>query len=74
MMIRGTIKTYLADRGFGFINPAGGGGHQFFHCTQWQERHVEPQEGQEVTFEIANNSRTGKLQAVNVRSSLEKKN
>lgn len=66
-MQRGFIKAYNQERGFGFIQPVGGGGHQFFHCTQWQERHIEPQEGQEVSFEIAHNSRSGKPQAVGVR-------
>jgi len=66
-MQTGTIIRFIEERGFGFVRPNDGGRSLFFYITAWQDRSIEPQEGQEVSFELANNNRTGRMRAVNVR-------
>jgi CspA family cold shock protein len=62
--MKGKIRHWDADRGFGFIRPDDGGDDVFFHVS-----HVQggtPEKGDRVTFDIATNSRTGKTEAVGV--------
>jgi cold shock protein len=63
----GTIKNYLAERGFGFIKPDDGGEDQFFHFREWQARDTEPQEGQQVSYDVGSDRWSARVRAVNVR-------
>jgi CspA family cold shock protein len=63
----GTVITYNADRGFGFITPDGGGRDVFAHVTNLVDMEALDQ-GQRVEFETAIDERRGKSHAVNVRA------
>jgi len=65
-MQTGLIKRFIEDRGFGFIRPDTGLYDVFFHIKA-SPAGVPAEEGARVTFEIANDSRSGRTQAVNVR-------
>jgi CspA family cold shock protein len=60
----GTVKFYNDEKGFGFITPEDGSADVFFHVTQVVEGY-DPQDGDNVTFEIAN-GRDGRPAAANV--------
>jgi CspA family cold shock protein len=65
-MPQGIVKKYMADRGFGFIRPDGGGDDVFFHVKSLPMG-TEPREGARVDFEVGSDRKTGKPQARNVR-------
>ena len=65
-MATGIIKKWIDDKGFGFVKPDGGQPDIFCHAKAWPIG-VSPTEGMRITFEIANDSRSGKTQAVNVQ-------
>ena len=62
--MQGIIKFYNGEKWFGFITPEDGTADVFFHITQVVEGY-EPQDGDAVTFEIAN-GRDGRPAAANV--------
>ena len=64
-MMQGSVKFFNTDKGFGFIVPADGSQDVFFHVTQCEEGY-EPQDGDEVTFELGQ-GRDGRSAAVNVQ-------
>jgi cold shock protein len=54
-MATGTVKTVLAEKGFGFISPDGGDGSRgsevFFHHSAVQDGQIETyREGDRVSF------------------------
>ena len=58
-MLTGFIKRLMRDKGFGFIEPAGGGADVFFHHTMVAERFFDRlTEGQPVEFELAAEQRS----------------
>jgi cold shock CspA family protein len=72
-MARGTIKTLVTDRGFGFIVPEGGspdGKDLFFHRSDVQGTVVYEQLriGQTVEYDLGRDQRRGTPKATNVRS------
>jgi cold shock CspA family protein len=67
--MNGTIRRWLADRGFGFI-AADDGGDYFIHGNQWQDRPLTPVEGERVAFEPFRRD-DGKLQAQGVTRLLD---
>ena len=53
-MPSGYVKRLVADKGFGFIEPAGGGADIFFHHSAVAEQGFERLRiGQPVDFELA---------------------
>lgn len=60
----GRIKTYIEDRGFGFIKPDDGGDDIFFHISNVQDIEL-PEQGLAVQYQVAE-GRKGP-NAVNVR-------
>lgn len=53
MAIKGRVKKWNADKGFGFIRPLDGGADLFFHVSALHDRTLLPQINQMVTYEPA---------------------
>jgi CspA family cold shock protein len=64
-MQQGTVKNWIADRGFGFIEPERGGADVFVHVSALDGR-SELTSGTRVEFD-EELDRRGKTKAVNVR-------
>jgi cold shock protein len=61
-MTTGTVKFYNEQRGFGFIQPDGGGKDVFVHATALERAGLRSlREGQKVSFETEPDRRTGKI-------------
>ena len=62
----GKIKSFSAERGYGFIEPDDGSADVFMHITKVvDDRPV--QAGQRVSYELAIEPRTGQARADQVR-------
>jgi cold shock protein len=67
-MPSGTVKRFIAAKGYGFIQPDDGGDDVFVHVSALaRSGMVDLVEGQKVSFDIEIDSRSGKLTAVNIR-------
>ena len=65
-MATGTVKWFNPDKGFGFIQPEGGGKDVFVHITAVQAAGLNGlDEGQRVTYEVVRER--GKEAAANLR-------
>ena len=61
-MITGTVKFYNSQKGFGFIQPEGGGKDVFVHATALERAGMTSlSEGQKVSFDTQEDRRTGKI-------------
>jgi len=61
----GRIKSWHADKGYGFIDIHADLKDVFFHITALQTRSVPPKPGDRVSFELAR-GKDGRMQALNV--------
>jgi CspA family cold shock protein len=60
-MIKGTVKFYNGQKGFGFIQPDDGSKDVFVHATALERAGMTGLvEGQKVSFDTQQDSRTGK--------------
>jgi CspA family cold shock protein len=67
-MISGTVKWFNTDKGFGFIQPEGGGQDAFVHISAVERAGLRTlQEGQKVTYELVQDKRSGKASADNLQ-------
>jgi CspA family cold shock protein len=65
-MATGTVKWFNFDKGFGFIQPEGGGQDVFVHITAVQAAGLQSlTENQRVSYEVV--TERGKLAAANLR-------
>jgi CspA family cold shock protein len=66
-MATGTVKWFNSQKGYGFIQPTGGGGKDVFvHISAVERAGLNSlNEGQQVEYEIEDNR--GKSSAVNLR-------
>ena len=65
-MAIGTVKWFNAQKGFGFIQPEGGGRDVFVHVTAVQAAGLRGlDEGQKVSFEVV--CERGKEAAANLK-------
>ena len=64
--ITGNLKSWNADRGFGFITPLNGGQDIFVHISDYPKRSGPPKVGEMLNFEVAL-SNDGKKKAINVQ-------
>ena len=66
-MPTGTVKWFNATKGFGFIQPEGGGNDVFVHISAVERAGLSTlSEGQRVSFELAKD-RNGKTAAADLR-------
>ena len=65
-MPAGTVKWFNAQKGFGFIQPEGGGNDVFVHISAVQKAGLQTlNENQRVTYEVV--TERGKQAAANLR-------
>lgn len=62
--IKGVLKTWKADRGFGFIKPDDGGQDIFIHISSLKKVDRRPVRGDVIFYQIAKDNQ-GKYKAVN---------
>jgi len=65
-VFRGTVKSYNPKKGYGFIAREDKQADIFFHISDLVDRDHNPQQNDEVEFEIAP-GRAGKKKAIKVR-------
>ena len=65
----GTVKWFNGQKGFGFIEPEGGGQDVFVHISAVERAGMSTlNEAQKVSFEVVADRRTGKSSADNLRA------
>ena len=68
-MTKGTVKFYNEQKGFGFIEPEDGGKDVFVHATALERAGISRLvEGQKVSFDTEQDSRSGKTAVDNLRA------
>ena len=68
-MKTGTVKFYNTQKGFGFIQPDDGGKDVFVHATALERAGLRGlREGQKVSFDTAEDRRSGKIAVNNIQS------
>jgi CspA family cold shock protein len=68
-MTTGTVKFYNVQRGFGFIQPDGGGNDVFVHATALERAGMTNlAEGQKVSFDTEIDRRSGKTAVANIEA------
>ncbi|WP_395821296.1 cold-shock protein [Devosia sp.] len=66
-MENGTVKFYNDQKGYGFIQPDNGGKDVFVHATALERAGLRGlTEGQKVSFDTAEDRRTGKMAVNNI--------
>ena len=68
-MNKGTVKWFNNQKGFGFIQPEAGGKDVFVHISTVERAGLSTlNEGQQVSFAVVADRRTGKSAAENLRA------
>jgi CspA family cold shock protein len=68
-MTTGTVKWFNDQKGFGFIQPDGGGKDVFVHISAVERAGMSGlNEGQKVVFDLVADRKTGKSSAGNLRA------
>lgn len=62
--IKGVLKTWKEDRGFGFISPDDGGKDIFIHISALKGASRRPVAGDVIYYQVARDNR-GKFKAIN---------
>ena len=66
-MATGTVKWFNATKGYGFIQPKDGGKDVFVHASAVERSTLGSlNEGQDVSYELERDSRSGKESAVSL--------
>ena len=66
-MASGTVKWFNATKGYGFIQPDGGGPDVFVHISAVERSGLGTlADGQKINYEIEQDRRTGKSSAGNL--------
>ncbi len=67
-MATGTVKWFNAQKGFGFIEPDGGGSDAFVHISAVERAGLgDLREGQKVGYELVSDRKSGKMSADNLK-------
>jgi len=68
-MATGTVKWFNATKGFGFIQPDGGGPDVFVHISAVERAGLRDlKDGQKISYEIVADKRSGKSSADNLKA------
>lgn len=68
-MIKGTVKFYNDQKGFGFIEPEDGSKDVFVHATALERAGMSGlSEGQKVSFDTEVDSRSGKTAVATIQA------
>jgi cold shock protein len=68
-MTTGTVKWFNPQKGFGFIQPEGGGQDVFVHISAVERAGMTSlNDGQKISFDIVADRRSGKSNADNLRA------
>ena len=68
-MSTGTVKWFNGQKGFGFIQPDDGGKDVFVHISAVEQAGMNTlNEGQQISYEVIADRRTGKSSAGNLRA------
>lgn len=68
-MDTGTVKFYNSQKGYGFIAPDNGGKDVFVHATALERAGMHSlSEGQKVSFDTAEDQRSGKIAVNNIQA------
>ena len=68
-MMKGTVKWFNGQKGYGFIQPEDGTKDVFVHISAVERAGMQSlNEGQKVSFEVVADRRTGKSSADNLRA------
>jgi len=68
-MQTGVVKWFNAQKGFGFIQPSSGAPDVFVHISAVQRAGMDSlSDGQEISFEIVEDSRSGRSSADNLQA------
>ena len=69
-MTTGTVKWFNSTKGYGFIQPDTGGKDVFVHITAVEAAGLRGLvDGQKISYEEQADKRSGKMSAVNLRTS-----
>jgi cold shock protein len=67
-MMKGTVKWFNGQKGYGFIEPQDGSKDVFVHISAVERAGMQSlNEGQNVSFDVVADRRTGKSSADNLR-------
>ena len=68
-MAVGTVKWFNAQKGFGFIQPDGGGPDVFVHISAVERAGMRSlQDGQKISYEVQTDAKSGKPSAENLKA------
>ena len=68
-MATGTVKWFNPTKGFGFIQPEGGGKDVFVHVSAVERSDLRSlTEGQTISYELERDQRSGKESAVQLKA------
>ena len=65
-MVKGVLRTWKEDRGFGFVKPSDGGKDIFIHISALKGVSRRPITGDVIYYQIAKDNR-GKYKAINAQ-------
>ena len=69
VMPTGTVKWYNSQKGFGFIQPDGGGKDAFVHVSAIERAGIgDLTEGQKISYELVTDKRSGKMSADSLKA------
>jgi cold shock protein len=68
-MAIGTVKWFNAQKGYGFIQPEGGGPDVFVHISAVERAGMSSlQDGQKISYEVQTDARRSKSSAENLKA------